>query len=58
VRLLARDINWINSNLSLSRDVPVSQEHCDEDNAFYYRHDERIVICSEMIDALVAVSAD
>ncbi|MDB2407135.1 DUF4344 domain-containing metallopeptidase [Jannaschia sp.] len=56
LRLLARDIQWINRNLALARDVPISQEACDEDNAFYYRYDERIVICAEMIDALIDLS--
>ncbi|WP_167766879.1 DUF4344 domain-containing metallopeptidase [Jannaschia formosa] len=56
VRLLAGDIRWINGNLGLSRDVPVAEEACDEDNAFYYRFDERIVMCAEMIDALIAGS--
>ncbi|PWJ22086.1 DUF4344 domain-containing metallopeptidase [Jannaschia seohaensis] len=53
LRLLAGDIRLINQNLGLPRDVPVTQDWCGEDNAFYYQYDERIAICSEMVEALI-----
>jgi hypothetical protein len=52
MRLLAKDLAWLNATLALRRDLPVVQEACGEDNAFYFPYDERIVICAEMVDAL------
>ncbi|MGB3408911.1 MAG: DUF4344 domain-containing metallopeptidase [Jannaschia sp.] len=52
LRLLAKDIARVNAVLLLPRSIPVDYEDCGEDNAFYYHWDERIVICSEMVDAL------
>ena len=52
LRLLAKDFARIERMLSLRRDLPVIEEVCTEDNAFYYHLDERIAFCIEMLDAL------
>ena len=52
LRLLAKDIDRVNAHVRLPRPIPVEWEDCGEDNAYYYHWDERIVFCSEMVDAL------
>lgn len=54
IRLLGRDIDRLNAHVTLPRPIPVSSEPCGEENAFYYHWDERIVFCTEMVEALLA----
>lgn len=52
LRILGKDIDRLNRHITLPRAVPVEYEACGEDNAFYFHWDERIVFCSEMVEAL------
>jgi hypothetical protein len=52
LRLLAKDVARIDRMIRLRRDLPVVEEGCGEDNAYYYRYDEKIAFCAEMLDAL------
>ncbi|MGB3553653.1 MAG: DUF4344 domain-containing metallopeptidase [Jannaschia sp.] len=52
LRLLAKDIERINTMLVLPERVDVETEDCGEDNAYYFRDDRRIVFCIEMLGAL------
>ncbi|WP_371156343.1 DUF4344 domain-containing metallopeptidase [Jannaschia sp. 2305UL9-9] len=54
LRLLGRDIDRVNAHIFLPRPIPVSSESCGEENAFYFHWDERIVFCTEMVDALLS----
>lgn len=54
--LLEGDIARLRDEIALPRRTPIVQEWCGEDNAFYYHGDVRIVICTEMVDALRAAA--
>jgi hypothetical protein len=56
LRLLAKDVARLSARAPLRRDLPLVEEPCGEDNAFYWRYDERIVLCSEMLEALRAAA--
>ena len=53
LRLLGPDLRRLNDAVALPHPTPISVERCGEDNAYYY-DDRRIVICTEMTDALRA----
>ncbi|MCK0168150.1 DUF4344 domain-containing metallopeptidase [Jannaschia sp. S6380] len=53
LHLLAPDIDRLNRMIALPRRTPLTVEACGEDNAFYYHYDDRMVICDEMVDALM-----
>lgn len=57
LRLLSRDIDRLNDALALPRRTPMTVENCGQDNAYYYHYDDRIVFCSEMVDALLRRAA-
>lgn len=52
LRLLERDIERLNAALALPQRTPMTVESCGQDNAYYYHYDDRIVFCSEMVEAL------
>jgi hypothetical protein len=43
-------IQELNRTLKIPRDIPVSFEDCDEDNAFYDSEGPKIIICYELIE--------
>lgn len=57
LRLLEKDIDRLNRAIALPRPTPLTVESCGEDNAFYYHYDDRMVICAEMVDALMRRAA-
>ncbi len=52
LRILAPDIERLNAALALPNRTPMTVESCGQDNAYYYHYDDRIVFCSEMVEAL------